>query len=547
MEMKTTKKTETKTPSVVRPKKAEPITYDANAYVDLVYQYGALGQCSEPRLALQLLGQEWNYREDLRRAYNAERRIMRELYALLRTGDEAHHVLAYERSERRERLNARLRDVRARRGHLIDHGTYWLVEDAMVQSNKRTEGVDPIRKHDWDETGRIGAAIMSSERFLVMAEGPAETPRDSLITHKRVTLSAPNDRRLATVTIAVGEAKERRTISWTIKLARPLPPRSIVKRIAMTRDRNGHRFRWRMLVTLAVPVDLRPYNNDDGAKGVVGVDVGWRLEEGRSMRVATANDALGSFSLVTDTLDAFEYADAVRGIRDVVFEQATEYVASAGIPGGEHARLWRDKSRMRRLAERTQTLGANMWLRRDRHLEDIECGVRQRAIRRRLDNFRVFAARLAGQYRYVALEDMRMSSWVGEAETHRKERVRSAAALYLLQHCLAERFGPDRVLWIDPANTSRTCAACGLVRGETVGPNVHWTCAGCAATHHQDENAAEVIRRIGERLIDEGKAVTARTRKAATKKAKRPIDGVATGDTERMVITPREPSRNAAE
>ena len=494
----------------------------ADERTDRVYKYG----CRAPReaaLAEQLLGQAWLYREELRRIQNDHHRDLR----LLDRKDDAGHVRVWLRNRALEQT----RTARSRRGHLLDNGTYWLIEDAVLQASK-ANGLDPIRRSQWDGTGRIGAAIQSVQKF----------PADDW-NHKRARLTAPNERGHAELTIAVGAVKDGREITWPIKLHRPFPKGAIVKRVAVQRTRVGHRFRWEALVTIST----LPTHHDREAKGVVGVDLGWRREGPKTMRVATHAGANDVGTLCIDTLESFLYADSVKGFRDLAFDAAKAYVKDAALPGAEHAHLWKDKDRMRRLARVSGELGPAWWNERDKHLEDIECGVRARAIRRRLDAFRTYADALARRYRTVVLEDMPMADWVGEAETHAKERRRSVAALGLLQNVIAGRFGPERTDWAPAAYTSMTCADCGYIRSEKIGPQVEWICASCGAVHHQDENAAEVLRQDGERWSDAGNAVRARTRKAKKGAPKQRGDGIATGDEIRSVVTAREPIASAAE
>ena len=523
--------------------------------IDLVYKYG----CRSPKqhdVAMQLLGQAWLYRDELRRAYNVEKRELRLLVASGKTGDAFAHVASYHRAER----SGRVRQARKARGHLVDHGTYWLVEDAILQAS-RDSGLDPIKGHSWNGTGRIGAAIMSKSKIPVTGVTRVE--------HPRVTLSEPDDRCHAELVIRIGalpskhrkslkEMSEARAITWPIKIDRPLPVGAVIKQISVQRTRSGHRFQWDAVFTISVPEAHRntrsrgrpPQSADSGTSGVVGIDIGWRREGSKGLRVATHNSVSGSDVLYIDTLEAFLYTDSVRAIRDQTFDDAKEYAAESGHPGTSHARLWRDKERMRRLAVTpagSGDLGVIWWRERDKHLEDIECGVRGRAIRRRLNVYRVYADKLAKKYACVALEDMPMGDFVGESETHARERVRASASLYLLQNTIAARFGPERTYWIPCAKTSMTCSDCGEVRKEKLGPESHWTCASCQTTHHQDENAAKVIRKICESRIAAGEAATARSRKAKTKQQKTWAAGIATGDQRGMTVTSRESSSQAAE
>jgi hypothetical protein len=469
---------------------------------------------------LQLLGQAWLYEDDLRRAYNAHSRAIRELFV---EGDESAHVREWLYLQHKTTM----RTLRKSRGHLLDCGTYWLIEAAMLQASKAS-GLDPIRARPWDGSGRIGAAIQSVDQF------PAAE-----WAHKRVSLSAPDAKGHALLSIVIGELKTARTITWPVKIHRPLPPDAVVKQVAVQRTRNGHRFRWDATITIAYE-DTR---DDSSATGVVGVDIGWCYASLFGTRAAT--DSAGGEAL-SDTRESFEYADAVRGTRDRYFDAVKKYVKGAGLEGAEHAHLWKNKARMHNLAKRTADLGPAWWAYRDRHLEDIECGVRSRAVRRRTDTYRRYADSLAKRFRVVALEDMPMLDWVGEGKTHAKERKRSMAALSELQNAIVQRFGPGRVDWVPCAYTSRTCSACGVDSG-LLKPQEFWTCTACGAVHQRDYNAAVNIRANSERWIGAGNPVRARKRKAKKGKGKGKADAIRTIGEGPIVATPREPLSNAAE
>lgn len=518
---------------------------------DLVYKFGCRPP-REPALALQLLGQASNYAESLRLAYNDIKRELRELFGagpddhdLIESGDDVSHVLKRlawrRRNDETSHVVARLYDIQRelvrlarkpdRRGHLIDAGTYWLVEAAMIAASKAMK-LDPIGRERWEATGRIGAAIQSNSQFN------AKLPW----THSRVRLSAPNAKGHAELTIIVGDMRDPREITWPIKLHRSFPDGAIIKQVAVQRVRCGHRYVWEAITTIAVPVVER----DVDASGVVGVDVGWRTEA-QGQRVATHDAADDVGDLHIDTAAAYAYCDAVQEFRDTNFNDAKDYAAREKIPGAEFARLWKDKSRMHRLAETSGDLGVTMWHERDKHLEDIECGVRTRAIRRRLDAFRCYANTLAKRYKILVLEDMPMADWVGKSPTSPTERARSTAALSLLQNVLAQRFGPSRVDWVPAQYTSMKCSECHTVRAKTVGPKAHWTCETCGKDHHQDRNAAVNLRVLGERWRDAGNPVRARKRKTVKKKGEKGKDAIGSGNEVRMIVTARKPTAEAAE
>lgn len=529
------------------------------AIVTRVYKHGLLAPTDPAHhaLALQLLGQASNYAEALRRIYNDSSSLRKKIADTERDA----HVHAWEATLAEEERAARklrtkeayerldelrregIRNARRNRGHLVDAGTYWLVEAAALAAAKAS-GTRPIASKRFDGGGRIGAAIQVDEQVSLPTVTACERcegqlPKSKRCAHgiafgtKRFTVEPIALRKLGakstrddlhTLTIHVGELKSQTSIAWPLKISRPFPPGAKLKQVAVQRVRRGHRFVWEALFTLTFE---EQNERDHDARGIVGIDVGWRLEARDRLRVATHNgqrslhDVPEAGALFLDTVDALEYADSVESFRDQAFNAAKAFAQDAGIAGAEHAKQWQNFERLHRLAllERDKRLpgggnvGLPLWRERDKHLEDIASGVRGKALRRRKDSFAVYADVLAKKFRYVVLEDMPMADWVGQQDDAHRERIRSAAAVSFLQMAILHRFGPDRVHWEKAEGSTRTCAICGTVRPTSVGPAPLWECEGCGASHHQDENAAVVLRKRGEGWIDGGNPPGARTRK----------------------------------
>ena len=83
------------------------------------------------------------------------------------------------------------------------------------------------------------------------------------------------------------------------------------------------------------------------------------------------------------------------------------------------------------------------------------------------------------------------------------------------------------------------------MKDEAVGKEARWVCEGCNTEHHQDENAAIVLRRRGERLSGDGMGGGARTapkRKGKKKKVTEEMSKEKVG-----IGASREAHANAAE
>lgn len=396
-----------------------------------VFQYG----CRAPRddiqetRAIQLLGQAANYADDLRRAYNVDRRD------LSHKREDAHVIVWSRQPERREDRNARIRAARAARGALVDWGTYSLVEEAVLQSAKRTAVGDRLRAHPrvWDGQGRIGAFVSSSNKPKVEQDGS--------VHHGRITMTAPDAKGYALLAVVVGPAKTGTRIVWPIKVHRPLPVGATIDRVAVQRVRNGWRYRWEALFTVTYESAQTPRPS-----GVATMMLSTIPGTGHVADVLLPDGR--TFAITHDVADSMRYSDSVRSTRDQHFDIAKALASERYRTEQQHPEMWRDKSRLARLALRENDADLEWWRYRDRHLEDIESGVRQRSERRRLDAYRVAAARIAAACSVLVLEDIRPT-----LATRGENREANYDALGELHCTLADK---TSLCWMPPEYTSLT-------------------------------------------------------------------------------------------
>ena len=115
----------------------------------------------------------------------------------------------------------------------------------------------------------------------------------------------------------------------------------------------------------------------------------------------------------------------------------------------------------------------------------------------RQDNIHKATSALAKTAGRIVVEDLgvaRMAKRRGKKNARGLYDAGMAEFLRILKY-KAERVGIP-VDSVDPAYTSKTCAACGHVN-RALGSAERWTCPQCGARHHRDVNAAAVLEQRG--------------------------------------------------
>ena len=139
-----------------------------------------------------------------------------------------------------------------------------------------------------------------------------------------------------------------------------------------------------------------------------------------------------------------------------------------------------------------------------------------RAGRVRRDFHHRAALDIAKRFGVAVLEDLRIKNMTASASGTVAEPgrlVRQKAGLnrsilkqgwgafeLILAYKMEERGG--RVVKVDPAYSSQTCAACGVVDARSRESQARFQCVACGHADHADTNAAKVIRRRNTALLD---------------------------------------------
>lgn len=315
-------------------------------------------------------------------------------------------------------------------------------------------------------------------------------------------------------------------------------------------------------------VDMSDVQAGSGVCGV-NLGTGRRLDDGRfRVAYARGNDGQHHELVLTDEhLALWSYAESLQGFRDVHFNRAKLALAAwvaderelplalkdtiwdlrLRLQDGEErikaeldrweawrdawqgkpampewlrrdvatAALWKSHERLVGLIESWRThrfpgdepaleaLGA--WRTRENHLLQLEVAARGRALRRRLDIFRNFAAELAERYGTIAVEDsdyaeLRLRPAPEDAVDEAAARARmNESSPGLLREVLLQKAA--RGIKVPGEGISLHCARCGQRDDWDRKAELRHTCSRCGHDYDQDANAAEAVMARGEVVV----------------------------------------------
>lgn len=445
---------------------------------------------------------------------DAAKRIA-ELKALIKQARaERRAARAASKDPRIELCNARAAEM-VRLHHLAcglrPSGTYLHIEKAVEATRKGR----PPKFRRWDGSGRI--VVQTTARGTnglpvpALLAGADNRIRIDLVPQVRRTkrhpegIAVPNS---ALLRMRVGEARE--WASFPVIMHRPLPEDGIVKWAWVQRRRIGTRWRWELQIVLEAPsFATRPRAGhavavDFGAKGkhadrLVALAVG---TDGEVHRLRLPDDEPRAGGRVKrGTHAALAHVDSLRAIRDRNFNDSREtlldWLAESDPPTwlAEAVRWmpqWRSPKRLVRLVhawreqrfEGDETIFAALdaWRRQDRHLYQWESDERAKALARRREVARTWAAELARKYAHLVTEDVDLARMrrnaapeAPDASRDRMHRTAAEAAPGEARDAVRHAFAA-RETRLKPTGRAKRCASCG---GAVITSEYEAACTAC--------------------------------------------------------------------
>ena len=449
-----------------------------------VYRYGIRPPEGKDREIID--EQMWlahRYYNDLIEVERARRKAYRWAREKLGDGEQLKEVSKRLNEERKDVCNSRVRDpewgpgLRGTCG--LYSGTYLLVEDRVGQATKTSKGDPKFRR--WDGNGIIGVQcahpiqvkdLISGEhdRYAALDMGPRRHHRTGNVIKNGVWL---------TLLVAPGGVRAR----FAMKMHRPMPSDGVIRWIKVTRRREGTRERWEVHFTVESVSFIRPERTGP----VAAIDICW--SKGRVGYLLGEDGHEEPVRPHPSIIEKLEYADSIRSIRDKLVNEAKAWAADnidARVKSWHrmHARglsrkmnAWRDEGHDVSVLEE--------WRKRDRHLYQIESGVRSKAKRRLQNDYRVWARRTVDRYPVIVLEDLDLSDL---AEEKKGGHARFVYAPSHLRNALAN--AGAKIVTVPAPHTSANCHRCG----EPVSKTYHTpSCSSCGWRGDRRINASRNI------------------------------------------------------
>lgn len=361
-----------------------------------------------------------------------------------------------------------------------------------------------------------------------------------------------------TLRVRVGSDPKRDPVflEFPMIMHRPLPEGALVSGLKVTRRRHANQGKWTVQMTVNLPETANPDPQEALLGRGVAIDFGWRMQEDRSLRVAYWADTDGNhgeFLLPTEIREGLAHARNIRGVLsqhlDALKAALLEDLSDRAKIDPElreevvHLHKWRSPHKFMRLWHRHRDalmphlkdrsdLFLNehcskypsyfeRWVHQSRHLWQYEVGTAKRCLRRRDDLYANIAARLAREYDYIVLENIKIANLAKKPKAEKKADLpnglaamnnssrsqRTEVAPGMLRSALTQAaIKAGRVVVKVPAqNTSKTCHKCGHKCALTH-LQFH-TCESCGATWDRDFNAATNILARGQVVIGDPAAL----------------------------------------
>jgi len=357
----------------------------------------------------------------------------------------------------REQAKAQVREARAHCN--VYWGTYQQIEAAIDQAKASSFSPDAPKYKAWSLDGRITVSAQGKECDIDGLTSCADTLAQLQLTPAPVPTSSGKERTqgnpLPRLRVRIGSNEKRGPVfaEWPIKYHRPLPPGSKIKLCTVNRRSIGTHIRWYACFTIETsaaapqaPTQARP----------VAVNLRWALarpEDPSRIIAADWHDGTTGGELIADegAISQMEKSTSLQSIRDRELnsvkliiknlfndllkslaatnrlELATEHKERLG-----HVHLCRSTRKLagsivwwraHRLPG-DDRLFAEMerWRKQDKHLLDWQACSAKKALNRRKNGYRTFAAKLADTYDILLIDNLNIAALAKKPEPEEERK-----------------------------------------------------------------------------------------------------------------------------
>lgn len=437
-------------------------------------------------------------------------------------------------------------------------GLYWVNhEEVKLAWQKARTGKGTLRFHSaWRDSGESEKISVRWQNGLPLSD--LFSARSTLLQIDPVPAEAYSSpsrgerRRLQRTVVRFracsGEKGKPVWVTLPMVMHRPLPPDAVLRSASLLCEKLAPLPAWRW--KLVIVVTTAPPGANARSGGRASIDLGWRrmYEQRRTpagetkfdynkpvgLRVATYKDdagATGEWRLSEGWLNQMGKVEDLQSIRDNAFNafraRLSAWLKVAQVPEWlseqtKHLGQWRSPARFSPLirAWRKQRFAGDeaivealeTYWERESHLWSYQVHLRDQLLRQRREQYRCWAAELAGKYGSVVVEDFDLSQMArkrnGKGPESPQEgrpaddqgaraidlasrHQRQWAATSLLRLAVKNAFEREGLGYevIDCSRSTMVCASCGSVeRWDQARELVH-TCSACDVTEDQDVGA----------------------------------------------------------
>jgi hypothetical protein len=340
---------------------------------------------------------------------------------------------ALERSDIKAALSAANEEhrtsVREARGSSgVYWGTYLQIEAAVDSAAKNPTSP---RFRLWTGAGAISVQLQKGLVVSALAECKDQRVR---VTPLATPVPERRGKPLPRLLLRVGSDDKRCAVfaEWPIIFHRSMPETGIVKWVKVVRRRVAAHDKWSVHFTVQTPPASQPKELDGS---ILAVNVRWTRKPGsdETEEAIIAADwcdgaTLGNIHVDQAVIWMIRKADDIRSIRVKNFDRIKEQfvAAKASLTLSEdheerlfHLHTWRTASKLaaHQIWWRTHRFDSDSeifamveaWRVQDKHLWEWEANARRKALARRRDSYRVFAAQMARSHRALVVEKLNIA------------------------------------------------------------------------------------------------------------------------------------------
>lgn len=488
------------------------------------YEFGCLPPTEGEEKALEVMKLRyrlWNQLVELDHKYDEQRESLLAQYVTI-TDDEEHHKqylaerkAAFKIENVQEQLKVMDKaEYEEARNIGLQSGLYWCNTDEVKLSwQQARKKPGDIRFHSSRDGGKTSVRWQTG---LPVAE--AFSGNNTLLKLKPIDDEAYTSpirsvrRKKSQSMVSIRVASDNRKPVWLILpcvLHRPLPD-GLIRSASVLRERIATHWRWKLVVVVETKPDNTPKFTNNRSESVA-IKIGWSKKLGglRTCYWVDGSGNQGELLLSNYFMKGMGRVDSIKSKRDLDFNKARDSLVAWKKKTDSLPEWFKERTKTLSLWKAIAKLAAlvifwrnnrfdgdedifpvmEAWRKEDKHHYEYEANLRDRLIRQRREQYRLFASEKAKDYSKVVIENYDLRPLVkrgkkgGKADDLPQEvrHDRVMAAVSTLRLAIKNACNRDHVdvKEVDAVNTARTCCICGSVDFDRNPEKRKYVCPNC--------------------------------------------------------------------